>query len=183
MKRGRGDQLTGGTGDISPQLLTMNLTMSAANTLTTLEQPLPINRFKEKSGRVVAVEALKIYWDLGEPDANPAAGGSIVVISANLSTAIPANTGGTDSRVFSQVQKTVRGAFTAAGSYGMCYYDPTVIDLTDGAGHGVVLATDNIFLSVNSAGFAAASTVTAKLLYRFKEISLQEYIGIVQSQQ
>lgn len=183
MKRGRGSELTGGTGDVSPQLLTMNVVMTAANTLTTAEIPLPINRFKEKSGRVVAVEALKVFFDLSEADANPAAGGSVLQISANLATASVGSTGSTDPRVFAFTQKNIRGAFTAAGTYGTAYWDPIVLDLTDGAGHGVILATDNIFFSVNSSNFVAAGNGVAKLLYRFKEISLQEYIGIVQSQQ
>lgn len=62
-------------------------------------------------------------------------------------------------------------------------------DLTDGAGHGVLIATDNIWCTafINGAcpdiGTTASATIFADLLYRFKKISLQEYIGIVQSQQ
>jgi len=62
---------------------------------------------------------------------------------------------------------------------------PIQIDLTDGAGHGMLVATDNLYLTI----FAASATVpftgavTCKCMYRFKKVSLQEYIGIVQSQQ
>lgn len=62
-------------------------------------------------------------------------------------------------------------------------------DLTDGAGHGVLIATDSIWLTgfINGAvpdiGTTAAVNVYAEILYRFKKVSLQEYIGIVQSQQ
>jgi hypothetical protein len=64
-------------------------------------------------------------------------------------------------------------------------------DLTDGAGHGILIATDNIYLGVNASlssfnlGDAdpIVGGVSANLIYRFKEIGLSEYIGIVQSQQ
>lgn len=64
-------------------------------------------------------------------------------------------------------------------------------DLTDGAGHGILVATDNIYLSVQTSltaynGSSADEIIGfcfADLIYRFKEVKLQEYIGIVQSQQ
>lgn len=62
-------------------------------------------------------------------------------------------------------------------------------DLTDGAGHGVLIATDNVWLTawlngaVPDIGTTAQLNVYAELLYRFKKVTLQEYIGIVQSQQ
>lgn len=67
---------------------------------------------------------------------------------------------------------------------GSFYRDmPFVLDLTDGAGHGILIATDQIFWQVFSNSFAAAIGVEVKIMYRMKNISLQEYIGIVQSQQ
>lgn len=70
--------------------------------------------------------------------------------------------------------------------------NPDWHDLTDGAGHGVLVATDNIWLSILAtaatadAGENAVLNVASSncdLFYRFKEVTLQEYIGIVQSQQ
>lgn len=63
-------------------------------------------------------------------------------------------------------------------------------DLTDGAGHGLLVATDNIWLShaltVNCPGIAfqtGSGQVTCEIIYRMKKITLAEYVGIVQSQQ
>lgn len=57
-------------------------------------------------------------------------------------------------------------------------------DLTDGAGHGVLVATDAIYLQIFTTGVANTSeTGRFRMLYRFKNVSLAEYIGIVQSQQ
>lgn len=64
-------------------------------------------------------------------------------------------------------------------------------DLTDGAGHGVLVATDNVFLTLQTALSSIIGTsvggitgvAECAILYRFKEVGLAEYIGIVQSQQ
>ena len=62
--------------------------------------------------------------------------------------------------------------------------------MTDGAGHGVLIATDNVYFSllynaIPTDGIAVQFTIGGgcDLLYRFKEVGLKEYIGIVQSQQ
>jgi hypothetical protein len=65
----------------------------------------------------------------------------------------------------------------------MTYMEPFCLDLTDNAGHGILIATDSIYGQVNSANTATTNTVYFKLLYRFKEVNLIEYVGIVQSQQ
>lgn len=72
---------------------------------------------------------------------------------------------------------------------------PIIHDLTDGAGHGILIATDNIYLNAlvayvdadTSAAYAGAPSFifaasNCELIYRFKAVTLQEYIGIVQSQ-
>lgn len=179
-----GDALTGGSQDVNPQYYNLLNTMVAANTYREGAFPTPIPRSKVTGERVTVMEVLKVFFNMGEADANPTAGGSIVTITAQLSTAsIPAGVNTDDPRVFAFAQKVVRGAFTAAGSYGMTSTEPYVFDLTDGAGHGVLVATDNIYFGLTSFGFTAAASANVKVLYRMKDVSLAEYIGIVQSQQ
>lgn len=57
------------------------------------------------------------------------------------------------------------------------------MDLTDGAGHGYLVATDQIFAQVVSTTTSNSNTVSYKILYRWKNVGLAEYVGIVQSQQ
>jgi len=182
MKRGR-SELTGGTGDVSPQLLTMAITMSAANTFTQSEIPLPVNRFREKGKSVIVIEMLKTYWDLSELDANNAAGGNVLQILGQISTASQTTSNPGLTQVVAWAQKSYRGAFTAAGTFQAINEEPITVDHTDGAGHGVLIATDNIFLGLNTIGYTAAASANIKVLYRFKQITIEEYIGIVQSQQ
>lgn len=176
--------LTGGSGDVSPQYYNTGvLSMTAANTFTTLALALPINRLQTRDGKVTVMEFLKVYWNPSEPDANPPALGGIVSIASSLSTSSVTAVDPSNPKVIAWMEKQVRGAFTAAGTYGAVYYEPVVWDFTDGAGHGVLVATDTLYLSVQSAGFIGAGSISAKILYRFKDVSLEEYVGIVQSQQ
>jgi hypothetical protein len=184
MKRGRGDGgLTGGTGDVNPQLLTMSLSTSAANTFTQSTIPFPLSRFGNKKGKAIVVEILKAFPDLPVWDANPAAGGQVALVLWQLATTNQTLIGTADPTVLLFGQKEYRGAFTAAGSYFGIAQEPAWIDFTDGAGHGLLVGTDQVFYGVNTTNFAGAATFTLKILYRFKEVNVEEYIGIVQSQQ
>lgn len=182
MKRGR-SELTGGTGDVSPQLLTLAVTQTGANTFTEQQTGLPIPRFAISKGKAMTMELLKVYFDGGQKDNNYAAGGESSSVSAQLSTASFTALNDADPRVIAFYNKEYRGAFTAAGTYSSVITEPFQLDCTDGAGHGILIATDNIFMGINTTNFAGASSVVAKLLYRWKMVTTDEYIGIVQSQQ
>lgn len=63
--------------------------------------------------------------------------------------------------------------------------NPIEFDLTDGAGHGILVAVDKFYAQIHSTYVAWGGTggIDFKFLYRFKKVSLAEYVGIVQSQQ
>lgn len=52
------------------------------------------------------------------------------------------------------------------------------VDLTDGAGHGMIVATPNVFLSIDSNNTADTNAVNCRMGYRFKNVGLQEYVGL-----
>jgi len=183
-KRGRGDSFGGGTGDVSPQWLTLAAnTQTVANTYSEESNAIPITRFPLAKGRAIVMEMLKVQFRMAEWDSNPAAAGSTGTSEVQVATISQTNVFPDSPQNFAYAIRQWRGAFTAAGSYEAVSDNPLVIDLTDGAGHGVLVATDNLFFGVNTIGFAGVASFSCKLLYRFKEISLQEYIGIVQAQQ
>lgn len=174
--------MTGGSGDVSPQLITAAVTMTAANTFTETTIAIPVNRVATRKGRATVLELLKIFWDLGVKDNNYAAGGETSIVTATLSVAPAATLANSSPLVLSVVTKEYRGAFTAAGSYSSVISEPAVVDFTDGAGHGVLVGVDQLFIGLLTTNFAAAAAATARILYRFKEVSVEEYVGIVQSQ-
>lgn len=180
------DQLTGGTRDVNPQFLHGNLTLSAANTTTSVTLGTPIVRVgPQTDGQAVIMEILKIFCVMPVIDADAAAA-TVRNIALQFSTVNygTAATGYDDPRTFALFQRQTRNAFTAAGT-GLLDLteDPIEQDLTDGAGHGILIATDNIFVQGSTSNQAAASGFNFKILYRFKRVSLIEYIGIVQGQQ
>ncbi len=132
------------------------------------------------------MEILKVYFLTTGLPASASATETLDDISCFLSTTSFGTTNTTfqEPRVFAATNTYSRSAFTAAGTYFA--FDSRlrpVFDCTDGAGHGVLIATDNIFAQVQSTATGNSNSVAIKILYRWKNVGLQEYIGLVQSQQ
>lgn len=185
MKRGRKDLLTGGSGDVNPQYLSGRITQTSADATTSVSIPLPVSKIPQ-ANQATIIEILKIYVDF-----NNFFGGT-AAIESDFSRKIcfsTINFGGVqgefnEPNLFCQVEQKKRGAFTALGTYYMYEGDnPFVFDLTDGAGHGLLIATDNIFGQASSNLTTQTNVINYKILYRFKTVGLLEYVGIVQSQQ
>ena len=183
-----GDQLTGGTRDVNPQYMSGTITLSAANTATEITLGTPIVRVgPQTGGSAIIMELIKLWVDMPPVDQDNAAA-TARVKRFSISTT---SSGGTaavvtldNPRGLAYLGIQLRNAFTAAGT-GMLSnaLEPQCWDFTDGAGHGILVATDNLFIQADSQGEAAADVFRWKLSYRFKKVSLIEYIGIVQSQQ
>ena len=185
-KRARSSSsLTGGTGDVNPQWLNLFSTNNPGTSYTEGGFPIPIQRLPD-SGKAQVMEILKVEWGLGA-QVNVMAVTAAAWFSAYLTT-----------RSFGTTEPT--GALqngTVISKWNINYYfgsgvgvtalleTPKINDLTDGAGHGILVATDNIYLGyiASAAAEPIAGTFTCRVLFRWKNVSLAEYIGIVQSQQ
>jgi len=185
MKRGRdGGSLTGGTGDVNPQWWNLgSLTQTAPNTFIEKSFDVPVVRVGNKSGRTVVMEMLRVEWLVPVPDANSTTGGNNPRCYAQLTTSSKTNSANNDGDLIAQAGNFNRGAFTAGQSYFVTQENPFREDLTDGQGHGILVATDKVFLGFTTNVFGAPQEVSCRVLYRWKEVGLTEYIGIVQSQQ
>lgn len=181
MKRGRkGDQLTGGTGDVNPQEFVFPLlTQTAADTPTIKSIPLPIPRYPQQSGKQIVIELLWVQFNFIVLGAAAAAQNLYMGLTTNPT--VPANitTALLDPRVLANYLTAY--LFAAGGSFEVPVEHE--VDLTDNAGHGVLVATDNLYGTILSTGTNAANNGVIRFGYRFKEVALSEYIGIVQSQQ
>jgi hypothetical protein len=181
-RRGPSDNITGGTGDYNPQYYTMSLLQTAADTSTTAAFPLPVPRFQGsgRSDRSTIMEILKVYfiWD----DFTAVAAQS----AYNCFLTTSNSDGASSAEVFSGgsliAWSSIDGIFATQVGFQL-NNRTTSIDLMDGAGHGFLVATDNVYLSVRTTATGRANTVYTRLLYRLKDVTLQEYIGIVQGQQ
>lgn len=186
MKRTRTtrDTLTGGTGDVSPQLFYFpTLIMSAPNTYTDVALAIPVQRLAPNKNKSIVMEVLKVFWNFGSFDSNPGTSGTQAGIQGQLITSPLTILDPSNPAIIDYATRQWKGQTSVGGSYETVWIDPIVHDLTDGAGHGILVATDSIYLGLSTGGFIGASFANVKLLYRWKEVSLPEYIGIVQSQQ
>lgn len=59
---------------------------------------------------------------------------------------------------------------------------PIVHNLQANDGRGVLIAGDQMYVSFDSVNTTTANTTVVKFFFRYVDVSLQEYVGLVQSQ-
>lgn len=187
MPKRKSTKFGGGTGDVNPQWFNMNpqTTVGAyADVATTLpRERLPYGNKSQ------VMEVLKVEFF---PDPILTLAMTAATFSSIRLYLLTKTFGGTEPLVTQMsgnvlARKVIMVANTAAAPAVDIYLAGIdgIVDLTDGAGNGVLAATDQLFLGVANSAFTAGGTVKwgCRLLYRWKNVSLAEYIGIVQSQQ
>ncbi len=177
-------KLTGGTGDVNPQFYTGLITMAATDTDEVKAYLAPVSKgIFTKAGRATVMEILAVYSELpGFPLAVAGALSQTRAIYFATTDGIKSSIG--DPGVFAGFSSQKQSAFTALGSYAATFDNMYIWDLTDQAGHGFLLASDYFYVTVNTRSYTpAVGTFAFKVMYRYKNVSLTEYIGIVQSQQ
>ena len=187
-RRRTNGSLTGGTHDINPQILTITWEQVAADSTqnTTVNNPVAKGLFAQRNNATL-MEILKVtIYAPNYP--SPFTVGYGPQFRRCLLSVSPLTTAVYDAshqHVLVLFEDTIAGAFTAGGSYG---FGPVcnvyTQDLTDGVGHGILVGADQLhFQSRLYPVWEADARWTVKILYRFKNVGLPEYIGIVQSQQ
>jgi len=180
-KRSR-DTLTGGSGDVNPQILTISAVQTGADVSTIVQQPLPIPRYPTSPGKNLVMEFLWIdYYHVNPSAPAGVTATNLITVTTNptaFATSLPALQ---DARLLDAWYKQVVSA--AAPADRSFFPAENSQDLYDGAGHGLLVATDNLYIGVYSIASAVANQYVIKIAYRWKIVTLEEYIGIVQSQQ
>lgn len=167
--------LTGGTGDVNPQFLTFDLVQPGNDLSVTDQVQLPIDRMSQKGGKAQIIEVLQVWFQI--LDDSGLVNNSHV--SAYIATSdVTPNWNLANPRVFAGY--TARKDVAAAGAIAVI--EPFQLNLNDGAGHGYLIATDSIYAHLGSANTGSINIARIKVLYRWKNVGLQEYIGVVQSQ-
>lgn len=176
-KRGRGDilSLTGGTGDVNPNYLGMDVLLSAANTYTQASTAVPQLPAVVGQNSAIVMEIIWVEFDFGgfEHVNGNTEEVEIQVTNRSVAGALGQSHPGLIAK------QNLSGGFLVEG--GSIY--PTVykMDISDGAGHGYLFAGQTIYISATSFGLVAAATAYARVCYRFKRVSIQEYVGMMAS--
>lgn len=173
--------------DKYPQWLKASAIQTGANATTTTQIVLPIDPMSQGSVRTV-VEILKVKYQLFNIGSlAPQAAAVSINIGLTTNKSGVNHSGSTvgsfdlaDPNVFSAVSWNWGTAATAVGQF-QDFGDKTD-DITDGYGAGQIIATPNIYVTINS-GNVGTVGVRLAILYRFATANLQEWIGILQSQQ
>lgn len=194
MPKRKGDTLTGGTKDVNPQWFPLFATQASADAVTVAQFPVPVQRLKNDDQQSQVMEILKISWDVSF--GFPVDGATFIfgMYLTTVNTTALLSTPAQNTQLFNlrnrgnciDYHERIIQTQTAVG---VAYHDdPIIHDLTDNDGHGILVATDNVWVTLisqtnSTAATGALNQGTCKLLYRWKNVKLQEYIGIVQSQQ
>lgn len=189
MKRARTtkDTLTGGTGDVKPQIFTMNSGIAGAiDDYVVTAHVLPIPRFGTQKTKATVFEILWVDWYLNILNMldNQTSEIGYLTTSTNRVDGETANLTEftrdiNDPKTFAVA---VTGNVLVTSGVTLRQY-PIHIDLTDGAGNGMLIATDRLTVVGAGIGNAVVGDYICKVGYRMTNIGIAEYVGIVQSQQ
>lgn len=158
--------------DINPQFLNIHVNESAANTWTTQEASTPVFKQISKDTALV-MEILKIYFhqvNVGEQGANDQH--NMVICDRDLASYPDPD----NAAVIAWYRQSSHVATSGAHSIEF----PKEVDLTDGNGNGVLYGRQKIYLGIKGNSQASALEGGVKILYRLKEVSASELIGIIQ---
>ena len=163
--------------DRFPNYMTGLLTLSAANTFTTESIATPIPRLPTGSGASSTImELLYLELDVRNTDFTTTADEVEFGISLGSTPTVVVGIQAASSILNVHLDLTL----TTSGAVLLVM--PIRHSLQEENGFGYLLAADTINTTGNSAGMAAATQFRWRLYYRFVNVSLTEYIGIVQSQ-
>ena len=162
--------------DRYPQYITDSVVSSAANTWTQQTKPLPVNRVGSTSGNKTRIlEIARVEFEVSDQTSTVDATGYRVYVTTKSHATEP---NFADPSVIVQDGNIVW--FTTSGS-GL-YQRQKRIECETSDGYGILVATDNLYVSLKTTNWTAAATLRYKIWYRFVDVSLQEYIGMVQAQ-
>ncbi|KKL76332.1 hypothetical protein LCGC14_2045930 [marine sediment metagenome] len=173
--------------DKYPQILSVDLTATAADITTILQIPLPVARVPG-TRKVTVFEILKIQFTQANSNALPIAANTSMYMS--LSTVRDPNGGVASTNA--QILANIRDPRTFAHHWlivelitsgAIAVHQPYELNFEDSNGRGILVATDSIFLTNMSIALTVVNNVFAKIFYRFVDVNPIEFIGIVQSQQ
>lgn len=161
--------------DIYPQWLDFDVLQSGTNVWTTEPVPLPVPRLRREVGdQVQLIEILKIILS---PNVNEAPDGSRISLKLLTKDYDSDPKEGPTTIFCVSIEPESSGA-----DYSYAFIEPYMFDLTDGMGHGYLVAVDTLYVGCASGGMAAASGGSGRIYWRFVSVSLAEFLGLIQSQ-
>jgi len=181
----RGTIVGGGgknTTDRYPNFMSGILTMTAANVFTTDQVFTPISRLQKTGPKIRIMELL--WFDVSVTILDLLIDGGFFIFGLSLG-ASPEDTTvnfGRPNVIGSVAEEIHVAGAPAAGLASVTVNSPRRYDWQSADGYGYLLASDSFNVFGGTAAQANPSVFGWKIYYRFVEVNIAEYIGIVQSQ-
>lgn len=171
-----GWESTGGTGDVRPQWYSTSAVQSAndTTTTTTVNSPPGIGLQATGAKKFLAMEILKVLLDVDSASLGTTSSLRVYISSKNFATTEPSLRMG-DATVIASFHQQFQLATSGADLNNY----PLVLDMTDGAGHGILYANQNIFIQIASTSTSSTNQIRIKMLYREVYINEAELLGLV----
>lgn len=179
MAKRRRNNNNGTRADIFPNFLTGQLVQTGGDTFTTVLVPTPIPRIQTvRSGTKATV--MELLWaEILFPSIDLTAATSNVTAFFSIGTPPTNVLAFNNPRLFVEVRRDAH--FTTSGAF--VTQQPFIYNMQSMDGHGYLLAAESFHVSVFSANTNIANPIQWRLFYRFIDIPLSEFIGLVQSTQ
>jgi len=188
LAREGGGSFTGGTGDIKPAILTLGTGKPAgADDYATAQIAFPVPRFGTSKNKATITELLWVDWYMAIEDIGDELGTYAAFLSTdpNLHATSDTCTSATlaldivEPSVFAYVLRN----YSVTTSGGRTKEMPIRVDLTDSNGNGLLIATDRIAVYGGNIGGTTVGNYICKVAYRLVDVGIEEYVGILASQQ
>ena len=172
--------------DVFPQTLTVGTGNGSANDYNVVQFALPISRLGGSASRAAVLEIIRVDYYLGIRDIEDLAGNTFLAYLTPSPTHQGADTA-TLTSIEDDCKSTINIApvlrsFQTTTSGASTLEMPLSYDLTDGAGNGFLVASDQLTLVSANVGGTTASSTVVKVWYRLVNVGMIEYVGILQSQ-
>lgn len=172
--------------DVFPQILSITTNdLPDVDDYVVQQFSLPVSRVGTSSRMATVVEILWVDFYMGLKDGTDTS----TVKAAFLTTGTLRSSGEscTPTTLAEDVSHPVTMAFALQRNIlstngGFVVKKPIRVDLSDGAGNGTLVATNQMDLIYGDVSGTSVSGCTAKICYRIVDVGLEEFIGIVQSQ-
>jgi len=161
-------------GDKFDQILGFGVTMSAANTLTFGRIAVGVTIFDYAAFIISRVEFLISQASMNEL----VAGADILTVAITGSSSVSDIFDVTNPSVYTQ--KVIYGGAQGAAANFRRDFAPFVNDYSSMEGGGLIVPAQDIFIGAQTAGFAAAATVTARVYYRVMKLQAADYLELAQ---
>lgn len=163
--------------DKFPNYMSFKVQQDGVNLFNNDQIVTPISRLSRGGKKVTIMELLWVdfdYINIGFL----APGDSVIVGMSTGQFPIIAPTQGDPEVLF-----THRTLIQGVGASWITTFNAQRYNFQSEDGHGLLMATDSFNAWIDTTGMAAVVTWSARVFYRFVEVGVTEYIGIVQSQQ